>query len=95
MDYLKICKEKKMNNKKIIKYFSGVSLFLTIGTMLAAIFYNKAFVPSSMLMLALFLFSICYYIKEDNKKLLYFLFIVGVFLVIASLVYTYLCLEII
>ena len=84
-----------MNNKKIIKYFSGVILFLTVGTMLAAIFYNKAFVPSSMLMLALFIFSICYYIKDDKKSLLYLLFIVGVLLIIGSLLYTYLCLGII
>ncbi len=76
-------------NKKIIKYFSGFSLVLVIGTLLASIFYSKAFIPSCMLMSALFLFSICYYVKDDKKNLMYGLFLLGVLLVIASLLYTY------
>ena len=84
-----------MDSKKIIKYFSGFSLVVTIGSLLAAIFYNKAFVPSSMLMLSLFIFSICYYFKDDKKNLMYVLFVVGVLLIIASLIYTYLSLRLI
>lgn len=84
-----------MDNKKLIKYFSGFSLVVTIGSILAAIFYDKAFVPSSMLMLSLFIFSVCYYIKDDKKNLMYILFVVGVLLIIASLIYTYLSLRLI
>ena len=84
-----------MDNKKLIKYFSGFSLVVAIGSLLAAIFYNKAFVPSSMLMLSLFIFSICYYIKDDKKNLMYILFVIGVLLIITSLIYTYLSLRLI
>lgn len=82
-------------DKKIIKYFSGFSLVLAIGSILAAVFYSRAFVPSSMLMSALFVFSVCYYVKDEKKNLMYGLFIFGVLLVIASLVYTYLRLGLI
>lgn len=84
-----------MDNKKLIKYFSGFSLVVTIGSILAAILYDKAFVPSSMLMLSLFIFSVCYYIKDDKKNLMYVLFVVGVLLIIASLIYTYISLRLI
>ena len=82
-------------DKKIIKYFSGFVLVLMMCTLLAAIFYSKAFIPSCMLMSALFTFSVCYYVKDDKKKLMYALFVLGVLLIIGSLVYTYLRLGLI
>ena len=84
-----------MDNKKLLKYFSGFSLVVTIGLVLAAIFYDKAFAPSSMLMLSLFIFSVCYYVKDDKKNLMYVLFVLGVLLIIASIIYTYLSLRLI
>lgn len=84
-----------MDNKKINKYFCYFSLIITIGTFLAAIFYNRAFVPSCMLMASLFVFSICYYIKDDKKNLMYLLFTLGVLLIIGSLIYTYFSLRLI
>ena len=59
-----------MNNNKINRIFSIVVLVIAIITMLLAIFYNTAFVPTCMLMLALYLFSECYLIREDKSKTL-------------------------
>ena len=78
-----------MENKKIIKIFSIVVLVITIITLLLAIFYDSAFVSSCMLMASLFLFSICYYIKDDKKRIMYILFIIGVLLIVGSLGYTF------
>ena len=80
-----------MENKRIIKSFCGASLLVTLGTLLLSIFYNNntAFIPSFMLMLALFIFSVCYYIKDDKKNLMYILFVIGVLLIFASLGYTF------
>lgn len=79
-----------MENKKLIKYFCLSVLLVTIVVLILAILYNSAFIPSFMLMLSLFIFGICYYIKDDKKILLYVLFILGVLLIVGSLVYTYL-----
>ncbi len=81
-----ISKDKKENEK----IFCIVAFFLMI-TSLVLSFMNYKFVSAFMLLLALFLFSICYLIR-DNKKLrflIYILFIVGVILVMGSLVYTF------
>ena len=78
-----------MENKKLIKIFCLVVLGVTIGTLLLSIFYNDAFVSSFMLMLSLFIFGICYYIKDDKKKMMYILFCIGIMLIIGSLVYTF------
>ena len=78
-----------MENKKLIKLFCGVILVVTIITLLLSIFYSSAFLSSFMLMLSLFLFGCCYYIKDDNKIMLYILFIIGVLLIVGSLVYTW------
>ena len=79
-----------MDNKKLIKFFCIGVLLVTIITFMMAIFYNNAFIPSFMLMLSLFIFSICFYIEDDKKYLMYILFILGVLLIIGSLVYVYL-----
>ena len=81
-----------MESKKI-KYFSGFVLIVTIVTLLLSIFYSRAFVTSFMLMLSLFLFSIAYMIKDNNKKMVNILFIVGVLLIIGSLVYMFMRLS--
>ena len=82
---------------KILKYFSGFILIVTIITLGLSIFYNSAFLTSFMLMLALFLFSIAYIIKDrdkfNNSKNVYILFVIGVILIIASLIYMYLRLK--
>lgn len=78
-----------MENKKFIKSFCVVSLLVTLATLLLSIFYNSAFIPSFILMLALFIFSICYYIKDEKKNLMYILFVVGVLLIFVSLGYTF------
>lgn len=78
-----------MENKKIIKGFCIGALLVTLGTLLLAIFYNTAFIPSFLLMLSLFIFSVCYYIKDDKKNLMYVLFVLGVLLIVASLGYTF------
>ena len=79
-----------MENKNLIKGFCLGVLLVTIVTLILAIFYNSAFVPSSMLMLSLFIFGVCYYIKDNKKNIMYILFVLGVLLIIGSLVYTYL-----
>ena len=82
-----------MDNKKLEKIFLGVSLVLVGVTLLLSLLFSLAFVPSFMLMLALFLFSVCYYIKENKKNLMYALFVLGILLIIGSLVYTYMRLR--
>ena len=74
--------------KETERLFSIVSLFAFIVTLVLS-FMNTSFIPSCMLMLSLFLFSICYMIKDNKKVYMYILFIVGVLLIIGSLVYTY------
>ena len=82
---------------KLLKLFSGFILLVTIITLGLSIFYNSAFLTSFMLMLALFLFSIAYTIKDrdkfNNSKNVYILFILGVLLIIGSLVYMFLRLK--
>ena len=75
-------------NKETEKLFSIVSLFAFIVTLVLS-FMNSIFIPSCMLMLSLFLFSVCYIIRDDKKVYMYILFILGVLLIIGSLVYTY------
>ena len=80
-----------MKNNKLIKIFNTIVLIITIVTFCLAVFYNTAFVPSFMLMLSLFLFGICYYyyIRDCKKGFMYTLFVIGIFLIIGSLVYTF------
>ena len=52
-----------MKEDKNIKIFSILVLIITVITLLLSIFYNNAFIPSFMLMLALFIFSIAYSFK--------------------------------
>lgn len=82
-------KDNKKNNNETEKLFGIVSLFAFVVTLILSIM-NTKFIPSCMLMLSLFLFSICYIIKDNNKKIyLYILYGVGVLLIVGSLVYTY------
>lgn len=76
-----------MDNKKKIKIFMiGVLVIALI--LLGLVFFNTAFISAFLLWLSLFLFSYCYYIKDDdNKKLMYCLYVVGVLLIIGALFY--------
>lgn len=77
-----------MENKKIIKIFSITILIITIITLILSIFYSKAFIPTTMLMASLYLFSICYSQKNNNQKVTYSLYVIGILLIIGSLIYT-------
>lgn len=72
-------------NKETENMFSIVSFFAFFVTFILS-FMNDKFIPASMLMLSLFLFTICYKLGDNKKKLLYILFTVGVLLIIGSLV---------
>ena len=74
--------------KETERLFSIVSLFAFIVTLVLS-FMNTSFIPSCMLMLSLFLFSICYSLKDNKKVYMYILFVLGVLLIIGSLIYTY------
>ncbi len=76
---------KKNDNFNLV---SVVSMFAFVVTLILSTMNNK-FIPSCMLMLSLLLFSICYTIKDTNKKvILYILYTVGVLLIVGSLIYT-------
>jgi len=81
---------KKENNKRnetaelliIISAFAfGVTLILS--------FMNNKFISACMLMLAFLLFSICFFINDNTKKVMYILYILGVALIIGALVYMF------
>ena len=77
-----------MKEKRLNKIFIMISLLVTL-VCFGLIFINSAFIPAAMLWLSLLIFNICYYIKDnENRVLLYILFILGVLLIISSLVYT-------
>lgn len=75
-------------SKETERLFSIVSLFAFIVTLILS-FMNSSFIPSCMLMLSLFLFSVCYIIKDNKKIIMYILFLLGILLIIGSLAYTY------
>ena len=77
-----------MENNKLFKMGEVLTLVIVVATLLLSIFYNKAFIPSFMLILSLLLFEVCYNIKDSKKTLMYVLFIVGVLLIFGSLAYT-------
>ena len=73
-----------MNNdtKNMFTIFSFFAFFVTF----ILSFINDNFIPACMLMLSLFIFTICYRLDDNKKKLLYILFTLGVLLIIGSLV---------
>ena len=75
-------------NKENEKIFAIVAFFLMLVTIILSIM-NTAFISACMTMTSLFIFSICYIIRDSKKKLALVLFCIGVLLIIASLVYTY------
>ena len=76
-------------NNDTDKIFIIISSFAFVVTLILS-FMNTAFIPSCMLMLSLLLFSICYMIKDNDKKIcLYVLYVIGVLLIIGSLTYTF------
>jgi len=74
-------------NKDTERLFSIVSFFAFVVTFILSVMNNK-FIPACMLMLSLFLFTICYMIQDNKKILMYILFTIGVLLIVGSLVYT-------
>ena len=79
-----------MENKKNIKIFNTIILIITIITLFLSILYNTAFIPSFLLMLALFTFGICFYINDERNTIMRILFIVGILLIFTSITYTFL-----
>lgn len=79
----------KEKNRWVVKVFSVVVLVILLMTLGLATKYS-AFIPSSMFMGSLLLFSISYYIMDDKEKkgILYTLFILGVLLIIGAISYT-------
>ena len=75
-------------NKENEKIFSIVAFFL-MGITIILSMMNPAFIPAAMFMSSLFIFSICYLIKDTKKTVTYILFTIGVILIIAALIYTY------
>ena len=72
-------------NKETENMFSIFSFFAFFVTFILS-FMNDKFIPACMLMLSLFIFTICYRLDDTKKRLLYILFTVGVLLIIGSLV---------
>lgn len=82
-------KKENVRKKESVNLFVVVSILAFLVTLVLS-FMNNAFIPSCMLMLSLFLFSICYVIKDnDKKKIMYVLYVFGVLLIIGSLIYTF------
>lgn len=75
-------------NKENEKIFSIIAFFLMLVSGILSLM-NTAFLSAFMLLTSLFIFSICYIIKDNKKGLTYTLFSIGVLLIIASLIYTY------
>ena len=81
---------KKENNKKnetaeLLIIFSSFAFAVT----LILSFMNNKFISACMLMLAFLLFSICFSINDNTKKIMYILYILGVILVVGALVYMF------
>ena len=75
-----------MENKNV-RIFTIIAL---LGALILLIlsFINTAFISAFMLWVSLFIFSICYNIRdEEDKTKLYILFIRGVLLIIGSVIY--------
>ena len=75
-------------NKENEKIFAIIAFFLMVITIILS-FMNTAFLSACMTMTSLFIFSICYIIRDSKKKLALVLFVLGVLLIITSLIYTY------
>ena len=92
-----------MKKKKEVRYrafntekFRKVEFLVTLIVgiiflvMLGFTICNKNFVPITLVLFAMFLFSICYYYIDDKnkKKLVYVLFAIGVLLILVEVIYT-------
>lgn len=85
--------KKKKNNEVNIKTYEKYTCFV-VGIIIVLLFFsvlkNAIFIPALLITIGLELFCIAYYYLDDkNKKdLVYGLFIFGVGLVIAAIIYT-------
>lgn len=94
----KVSKEKKEEKYKEIPISKFKKIELIISSVVGVIFLallvsaimNNVFIPAALISFALFLFCICYYYLEDEKKktLVYTLFGLGVLLIVIEVVYT-------
>lgn len=87
MDYLRIYRKGEYMENKNVRIFTIIAL---LGALILLIlsFINTAFISAFMLWVSLFIFSICYNIRdEEDKTKLYILFIIGVLLIIGSVIY--------
>lgn len=84
---IKVSRDDKENKKLELIFCFIVSIIFLILLILDFRYY--AFVPATMIIGGLELFGLGYYYrKDDNKKnLIYGLFVVGVCLIIASVIY--------
>lgn len=75
-----------MENKNV-RIFTIIALLVALILLILS-FINTAFISAFMLWVSLFIFSICYNIRdEEDKTKLYILFIIGVLLIIGSVIY--------
>ena len=72
--------------KETQNLFCIVSFFAFLVTLILS-FMNNNFISACMLMLSLFVFSICFRLDDNKKTFMYILFGIGVLLIIGSLVY--------
>lgn len=70
----------------IITLIIGIIFLIMLGFAIC----NKIFIPITLISFSMFLFSICFYYLNDDKKriLVYVLFTVGVLLIIIEVIYT-------
>ena len=89
---MKQVKYKLFDTKKFRKTEFIIALVIGIIflVMLGFAVCNKVFIPVTLVTFSMLLFSICYYYIEDKNKniLVYFLFGVGVIIIVIEVIYT-------
>ena len=85
-------KYKVVENEKLKKIEFVVSSIVGIIFLVLLVFSvnNEIFIPATLISFALFLFCICYYYIDNEKKktMVYVLFGLGVFLIVIEVIYT-------
>ena len=85
-------KYKVFDNDKVkkVEFIVALCVGIVFLIMLSFAVTDKVFIPITLVTLALFLFSICYYYIEEKskRKLVYTLFSLGVLLIVFEVIYT-------
>lgn len=70
----------------IVSLVIGIIFLIMLGCAVC----NKAFIPITLVILSMFLFSICYYYIDDKSKknVVYVLFTIGALLIVVEVIYT-------